>query len=66
MLVYQKTMFYLSIFYLPLRLNPQGGRQTGILVVWHLTLDLLFISTLLLCPNQRTMTPSRSGYNKDH
>ena len=27
---------------------------------WHL--DLPFISTLLLCPNQRTVTPSRSGY----
>ena len=25
-------------------------------------LDLPFISTLLLCPNQRTVTPSRSGY----
>ena len=25
-------------------------------------LDLLFISTLLLCPNQRTVTPSGSGY----
>ena len=24
--------------------------------------DLPFISTLLLCPNQRTVTPSRSGY----
>ena len=25
-------------------------------------LDLPFISTLLLCPNQRTVTPTRSGY----
>jgi hypothetical protein len=25
-------------------------------------LDLTFISTLLLCPNQRTVTPSRSGF----
>ena len=25
-------------------------------------LDLPFISTSLLCPNQRTLTPSRSGY----
>ena len=25
-------------------------------------LDLPFISTLVLCPNQRTVTPSRSGY----
>ena len=28
----------------------------------HRPLDLLFNSTLLLCPNQRTVTPSRSVY----
>ena len=28
----------------------------------HRHLDLLFISTILLCPNQRTMMPSRSVY----
>ena len=34
-----------------------GGNTSPVML-----LDLLFISTLLLCPNQRTVTPSGSGY----